>query len=153
MDFFDRYMHDSRAGFTVVDPMTYYDHKRIHDRLRLMDATYQRELLDYEAYRRSRPPTQWMDPGGTPEHASRLPPTDPLTRAEREKLAIYNKTRDPEKARHYDEIPPTSDAAPGTYDDGAMGITDAIAAIDVRREGRWSYLHPRQHFAYSRVAF
>lgn len=152
LDFFDNYVHDSRAGFTIIDPVTYYDHKRIHERLKQLDMKYRRDLQAYEAHAMRRPPTQWMDPGTT-AGSPRVRPKDPLTARERENLAIYNKTRDPDKLRQYDEVPQYSDRHPGTYDDGSVSGTDLLAAMDGRREARWSYLHPRQHFAYSRLSF
>ena len=93
-----------------------------------------------------------MDPGTT-AGSPRVRPKDQLTARERENLAIYNKTRDPDKLRQYDEVPQYSDGHPGTYDDGGVSGTDLLAAMDGRREARWSYLHPRQHFAYSRLPF
>ncbi|WP_396615579.1 phospholipase effector Tle1 domain-containing protein [Lysobacter soli] len=152
LDFFDRYVHDSRAGFTIVDPLSYYDHKKIHDRLKERDATYRQALVEYEKYR-SQAPAQWMDPGGSSQHGPRMPPTDPLTPLERRKLGIYDRTPDAEKTKRYLEVPLASDEAPGTFDDGDVGVSDVIAAISRRREMAWSYLHPRQHFAYARLSF
>jgi hypothetical protein len=145
LDFFDHYVHDSRAGFTIVDPVTFHDHWRIHQRLKQRDAAYRRELEAYEAACPRTPPRQWMDPG-IAGRCTPVPPVDPLTPRERQNLAIYEKTKKPEEKCH-------NDRQPGTYDDGKLGLVDVVYAMDKRREARWSYLHPRQHFAYSRLAF
>ncbi|MDR0183172.1 T6SS phospholipase effector Tle1-like catalytic domain-containing protein [Lysobacter arvi] len=151
--FFETYVHDSRAGFTIVDPATKYDHQRIHRQLKERDARYQQALKDHD-----RIVSDYHVRGeGSGYTATTMParPRDPLTPRERQNLAIYNKTPEaPEKIeKGYVEVPIYDDRQPGTWDNGSVELTDGLAAMDRRREGRWSYLHPRQHFAYSRLSF
>ena len=142
--FFEMYVHDSRAGFAIVDPVTQHDHRRIHKRLKQMDQHYQDQLK-----------TRGAQVSGAYALAKvGTLPLDPLTSRERQNLAIYNKTPGaPDTKTPYVEVPLYDDRNPGSSDDGDVGLIDVVAAVDRRREGRWSYLHPRQHFAYARLKF
>jgi len=140
-DFLSQYVHDSRAGFLLTDPVSAYDHKVIHDRLEVKDRRHSEQLADYE--RRVKD----YQAGRTAGHASMaglVRPADPLSPIERKNLAIYRKG----------ERPVYDDANPASKSDGDFGLKHVVlAAMDSRREIHWSYLHPRQMFAYQRISY
>lgn len=141
--FFEYCVHDSRAGFCLTDPISRHDHTVIHERLKQKDRQYQEALSEYE-----RKVADYHVRGEQSGYtATTLPtkPSDPLSRREREYLEIYD--------RGGEHRPLFDDAHPASDSDGEFGAVDVVRSLGGRREMPWSYLHPRQHFAYSRLTF
>lgn len=131
---FEQYVHDSRAGFVLTDPQCERDYNVMRNRLETKDAAYRAEMRRYEEILVPEHQRRLAEHAALDE-ASPIKPTDPLSSADRQALALYRKG-----------IKPIfTDATPASSMDGRLDEIDGIAQIS-RREPRWSYLRRRQVF-------
>ncbi|MFE0501764.1 T6SS phospholipase effector Tle1-like catalytic domain-containing protein [Lysobacter soli] len=157
MDFFDRYVHDSRAGFTIVDPVSANDHRIIHERLKRRDEEHKRARAEYE--RKERQYQLHGEDSGYTATTLPYPPEDPLSENERANLGEYEAGRKPIYSDHNPAAGNSGGAdgraipGMGRWDRVYSGAVDRLAMQLPRREMDWSYLHPRQLFAYARVRY
>lgn len=146
--FLERYVHDSRAHFKLLDPQSEWDKQRIRETLESREQLHQRSEHETAVAKRR---------GTTPT----MPRYPALTPRERELLEAYRLP--PEVRMAKGKEPTFSDAAPGNHADGIANSMEDLAAIAAdtysqgntkyisRREGGWNYLSKRQVFAGSRV--
>ncbi|MCA0393528.1 MAG: DUF2235 domain-containing protein [Proteobacteria bacterium] len=139
--FFECYVHDSRAHFLLTDPQSERDHRNIHRQLEDIDSRYQRDLRAHrdivERVAAGPNRNRYVFIGNTPS------PRDPLSGRQRSILELY-------RAGKY---PLYSDRHPASSTDGTVNAVDAVNLYGGRREPKWTYLHKRQVFAYSRVTY